>query len=272
MRGAILTVALVAATYVVLCLLALLFQKRLTFFPDRRLMATPEEIGLAYEDVVVVAEDGVQLHGWFVPRGESRAAVLFCHGNAGNISHRLETLRFWYDLGFSILAFDYRGYGRSDGEISELGTRLDARAMWQHLRETRGYAPETIVLFGRSLGAAVAIELGASVHCAGLVAESGFTTVADVARRAYPWLPVRLLLRMSFDSRARVQEIAAPKLFIHSTDDEVVPFSMGRELFDAARDPKEFLAIHGAHNVGWLHAGERYTDTVRSFVTSLGLP
>jgi fermentation-respiration switch protein FrsA (DUF1100 family) len=271
-RGTLFIVVFVAATYVALCLFALVFQKRLTFFPERRLVATPLDIGLSFEDVAVVADDGVRLHGWFVPHRESRGVVLFCHGNAGNISQRLDTLRFWYDLGLSILAFDYRGYGRSAGDISEAGTRLDARAMWRYLTETRGYAPETIVLFGRSLGAAVAIELGASVQCAGLVAESGFTTVADMARRAYPWLPVRLLMRMQFDSRARVREIAAPKLFIHSSNDEVVPFSMGRELFDAAREPKQFLTIQGAHNIGWLDSGARYTDAVRAFVASLDLP
>ncbi len=215
--------------------------------------------------------DGVSLHGWFVSRSDASGVVLFFHGNAGNISQRLDTLRFWHDMGLSILALDYRGYGHSEGEISEAGTRLDARAGWRYLTEARGYAPERIVVFGRSLGAAVAIELASEVGCAGLIAESAFTTVADVARRAYPWLPVRFLLRMRFDSRSHVQTIVAPKLFVHSAQDEVIPFYMGQALFEAAREPKTFLAIRGAHNDGWLQSGERYTDGMRAFIASLGL-
>lgn len=272
MRGPLLVLILVTASYVGLCLMAFLFQKRLTFFPERGLSASPRDAGLLFEDVSVVAEDGVRLHAWWVPHAEARAAVLFFHGNAGNISHRLDTLRFWHELGFSILIFDYRGYGDSEGEISESGTQTDARAVWRYLTDVRGHAPGEIVLFGRSLGAAVAIELATHVHSAGLIVESAFTTMADMARRAYPWLPVRWLLRMRFESLQRIQQIDTPKLFVHSTDDEVVPYDMGRTLFEAARGPKRFVPIHGTHGDGWLQSGTVYRDGVAAFVATLPLP
>lgn len=272
MRGPLLVLVLVTATYVGLCLMAFLFQKRLTFFPERRLAASPSDTGLRYEEVSVETEDRVQLHAWWVPHPEARGVILFFHGNAGNMSHRLDTLRFWNELGFSILIFDYRGYGHSGGQISEAGTQADARAMWRYLTEVRGHAPGEIVLFGRSLGAAVAIELATHVRSAGLIVESAFTTMADMARRAYPWLPVRWLLRMRFDSLNRIRRIDAPKLFVHSTDDEMVPYDMGRTLFEAASGPKQFLPIVGTHGDGWLRSGVVYRDGVAAFVATLPLP
>ena len=272
MRGALWIVLFVTGTYAALCLFAFLFQKRLTFFPERELVATPDDVGLPFETLRIPTPDGESLHAWFVPHPTSRAVVLFFHGNAGNMSQRLETLRFWHDLGLSVLVFDYRGYGHSSGRVSEAGTQMDARSVWRYLTETRTYASESVVLFGRSLGAAVAIELAAQVGCAGLVAESAFTSLVDMAQHAYPWLPVRLLVRMRFDSRRRVAAVRAPKLFIHSTEDELVPTTMGRALYEAAPDPKRFLAIRGAHNDGWLRSGDVYRDGVQAFVQALGLP
>jgi pimeloyl-ACP methyl ester carboxylesterase len=264
-RGILIVLLLLGGTYIAICVLAFLFQKRLTFFPERRLEMTPARAGLEFEDVFFEAEDGVRLHGWFVPAASERGTVLFFHGNAGNISHRVDTLRLLHDLRLSILAFDYRGYGRSSGSISEAGTRADARAAWRYLVQERGVAPQSTLLFGRSLGAAVAIELATKVQPAGVIAESAFTSIADMATHAYPWLPVRWLLRMQFDSREHVRNLRVPKLFVHSRDDDIVPFDMGWRLYAAAADPKWFLEIQGSHNEGWLLSRE-YAEGWRRFL------
>lgn len=264
-RGILVVLLLLGGTYIAICVLAFLFQKRLTFFPERQLEMTPARAGLEFEDVFFEAEDGVRLHGWFVPATPERGTVLFFHGNAGNISHRVDTLRLLHDLRLSVLAFDYRGYGRSNGSISEAGTQADARAAWRYLVQERGVAPQSLLLFGRSLGAAVAIELATKVKPAGVIAESAFTSIADMATQAYPWLPVRWLLRMQFDSLEHVRNLRAPKLLIHSRDDNTVPFDMGWQLYTAAADPKWFLEIHGPHNEGWLLSQE-YAEGWRQFL------
>ncbi|MFQ5599969.1 MAG: alpha/beta hydrolase [Candidatus Krumholzibacteriia bacterium] len=272
MRGVLVVVLLLAGSYAVLCVLALLFQKRLTFFPERRLEATPAAIGLEFEEVCLETEDGVRIHGWFVPAANPRGALVFCHGNAGNISHRLDSIRLFNGLGLATLAFDYRGYGRSDGDISEAGTYADARAAWRHLVEKRGFPADRVLVFGRSLGAAVAIELAAGVKPAGVIAESAFTSMADMASHAYPWLPTRWLLRLRYDSVARVREMPTPKLFVHSPQDDVAPFRLGRRLFDLAAEPKSFLEIRGSHNEGWMQSGPQYVDGLRRFLDSILRP
>ncbi len=271
MRPLILVVALPVALYAGICFLLYLFQKRMVFHPDRELVATPEDVGLRYEEVTFTTEDGVRLHGWWVPAPEPRGAVLFCHGNAGNVSHRLNSLKLFHDLGLTALAFDYRSYGRSDGTVSETGTYADVRAAWRFLVEGRGIRPERIVLFGRSLGAAVAVELATHVNPAALVAESAFTSAAELGKRYYPWLPVNLLLRIHYDSASRVSRIAAPKLFIHSVDDEIIPFDLGRRLFEAAAEPKRLLQIRGPHNGGWMASRERYVQGWIKFLDSIPL-
>jgi fermentation-respiration switch protein FrsA (DUF1100 family) len=269
MRPFLLLALLAAGSYAVVCVLAGLFQKRLVFFPDPLLLGTPGELNLAYEDIAIECDDGIWIHAWFVPAPRARGAVLFCHGNGGNISHWLDTVRLLHDLEFAVLIFDYRGYGRSEGSPSEAGTYTDARAAWRHLVETRGFAPDSIVVVGRSLGAAVAVELASGVTPAALVLESPFTSLADVGRRAYPWLPVRLLLRMRYDSLERAPVLRIPKLFVHSRDDEVVPLEMGRRLFERAAEPKRFLEIRGSHNEGWTISRDAYVAGLRAFLESL---
>jgi fermentation-respiration switch protein FrsA (DUF1100 family) len=194
-------VIFVLGVYLALGLLLFFTQSRLLYYPNlpsRAVVATPAHIGLAYEEVALVAEDGVGLHGWFLPAaGESRGVLLFFHGNAGNISHRLDSLRILHDLGLAVLIFDYRGYGQSQGRVSEEGTYLDAEAAWRHLSEVRGIAENEIVLFGRSLGAAVAAHLAASHRPKALIMESSFTSVPDLAASYYRIFPVRWLTRSS---------------------------------------------------------------------------
>lgn len=257
----------VVAVYVGLCVLVLAFQSRLVYFPFGGIDATPEAVGLAYEEVELEAEDGVRLAAWFVPAEHSRGVVLFCHGNAGNRSHRLDTLYIFRQLGFSTLIFDYRGYGGSGGRPSERGTCLDAEAAWRHLVEAKGIAPREIVVHGRSLGGAVAAWLAQRHTPAALVLESTFTSVPDMGARLYPFLPVRLLARIRYPTLERLPELRCPILVVHSREDDIVPFAHGRRLFEAAREPKDFLEIQGGHNEGFALSGSHYTDGLNAFLS-----
>jgi len=246
-------------------------QQRLVFFPEATLAATPADVGLPFEEVRIPTEDGPVLHGWLVPGAEGAPVVLFCHGNAGNISHRLESLRLFHMLGLSTLIFDYRGYGMSEGKVSEAGTYRDARAVWRYLTGERGVKPERIILFGRSLGGAVAVELATEVRPAALVVESAFTSVPDMAAQVYPFLPVRLLARIGYDSLTRMDQVSGPVLVIHSRDDELVPVEHGRRLFEAAPEPKRFLEIRGSHNDGFIASGKTYVRGWAGFLAERSL-
>lgn len=218
------------------------------FVPYRTIEQTPQAVGLEYEEVFLRAADATQLHGWFVGRPHPRATVLLLHGNGGNISHRVQKMRIFHDLGLEVLVFDYRGYGRSKGAPSEKGLYADARAAYDHLVVERGAAPAKIILYGESLGSAVAVELATEKEVGGIILEGAFTCVADMARRVFPYLPT-LFLRYRFNTLEKVRRVKVPLLVIHSRNDEVVPFSMGRRIFDAAHsDTKDILAVYGGHN------------------------
>ncbi len=256
------------AVYVLFGLIVCIFQKRFIYFPQRRIDAAPDRAGLAYEDVFLTAADGVKIHGWYVPAEDARGAVLFCHGNAGNISHRLPTLELLHELRFSTLIFDYRGYGRSEGAPGEKGTYLDAQAAWDHLVTARKTPPQRIVVFGRSLGGAVAAHLAAENAPGAIVLDSAFTSIPDLARRMYPIYPVGLLARVRYDTLARMKRVRCPVLVIHSRDDEIVPFRHGRRLFEAAGEPKQFLALRGGHNEAFLASAGRYKESLSGFLSA----
>ncbi|MBD3161859.1 MAG: alpha/beta fold hydrolase [Candidatus Eisenbacteria bacterium] len=261
--------ALLLAAYALLCLLAFAFQSRLVFFPDRELTATPRDAGLDYEDISFLAQDGVRLHGWMIPGPDGGPLVLLLHGNAGNVSHRLGIIRLLHDLGASVFIFDYRGYGRSEGTPSEQGTYRDAEGAWRLLTERENVRPSRIVLFGRSLGSAVAIDLASSRTPAGLILEGSFPSLVAVGRKAYPYLPVGLLARIRYDSARKIPGIGSPKLFLHAQDDDVVPIALGRRLFDAAAEPKEFVIIAGGHEgPGW-DPGTHYARSLRAFLDAV---
>lgn len=248
-------VLVVATAYTLLAVFLFFYQDRLLYLPElsgRTLRATPAAIGLPYEDVRVTTVDGVGLHGWFVRQPAGGRVVLFFHGNAGNIGDRLEWLRILHRLGLQVLIFDYRGYGQSDGRPSEAGTYHDARAMWRHLVEERHIPPARIVLFGESLGGAVAAELARHESPAGLILHSSFTSIPELAAHLYPWLPVRWLTRFHYPTADYVAESTTPLLVIHSPDDEIVPVGHGREILQRAAGPKRFLEIFGDHNAGFV--------------------
>lgn len=246
--------------YIGVLMLLFFFQSRLVFAPAREISVTPADAGLPYEDVSFAADDGTALSGWFVPASSPRAVVLHCHGNAGNISDRLDILSVLHAMNLDVFIFDYRGYGTSQGKPTENGVYQDAQAAWNYLTEVRHIPPERIVIHGHSLGGPIAAHLARDHAPAALVLESTFPSLTDVASHYYPWLPVRWLLRFRFDTLQYLSIHSYPLLVIHSPQDEVVPFALGRRLFEYADQPKEFLEITGGHNDGFDVSGRTYTE------------
>jgi len=268
MRMILHALGILAAAYVGLMLLVYVFQSHLVFFPGarRELIATPSRIGLSYEDLHLEAAGGIGLHGWLIPAAEARGTVLFLHGNAGNISHRLDSVLMFYRLGYNVLIFDYRGYGSSSGTPTEQGTYRDAEAAWRYLTEQRHIPSCRIVLYGESLGGAVAAWLAVRQQPAALVIASGFTSVPDLARHFYPFLPVRWLARIRYDTREYLQSVSAPVLIAHSREDDIIPFEHGRALFDAANPQKQFLELEGGHNDGFIFKREAWVKALGKFL------
>jgi fermentation-respiration switch protein FrsA (DUF1100 family) len=261
---------LAAMAYGILVFMVFIMQSGLLYLSDiggRKISATPDAINLAYEEVRLLTTDNVQLHGWYVPHPEPRATVLFFHGNAGNISHRLHSILIFHQLRLSVFIIDYRGYGQSEGKPTEQGTRLDANAAWQYLVQQRKLLPEQVILFGRSLGAAVAAELATRHPPAALIVESAFTSVPDIAADLYPWLPVRWISRFSYDTRAYLQQLGCPVLVVHSEEDDIIPFRHGEALYQAAAGDKDLLTLRGGHNEGFWLSRENYMRGLEQFIT-----
>lgn len=255
-----------------------MLDKQFIFFPSREVTATPASMGLHYEDVTFAASDGVSLHGWFVP-GPKDVTLVWFHGNAGNISNRVENLALMHHrLGVSVFIFDYRGYGRSEGSPSEQGMYLDAQAALDFLdsrnaRQGRGGNGD-IVYFGRSLGGAVAVEMATRHQPNGLILESPFTSIKAMARRAYPllasFLPLGMVVQSNFDSLSKIGSVQSPLMVIHGERDDIVPIDMGQELFAAANEPKRFYTIENAsHNDTYLAGGNAYFDALGDFLNSV---
>ena len=269
MNSVMSVVSAFAIGYAVLAVALYFYQPNLLYFPDmptREIQATPEDIGLDYKPLTLTTADDEQLDAWFIPAEAARGTLLFCHGNAGNISHRLDAIRFFHDLGLSLLIFDYRGFGQSTGRPSEKGTYRDVDAAWQYLVEQRGISPEHIILLGRSLGAAIAADLASRQAAAGVILESGFTSVPDVAATLYPWLPVRWLSRYRYNTLKKMAAIHSPLLVVHSRDDEIIPFSNGEQLYAAANEPKQFLELRGGHNDGFVVSENSYLQGMKTFL------
>jgi fermentation-respiration switch protein FrsA (DUF1100 family) len=261
----------IAVLIVALIVVPVLFEKRLIYFPFHDLEVTPKELGLRYEEARLVAEDGVTLHGWFLPVEGSRFTVLVCHGNAGNISHRLDRAMLMHaKLKTDVFLFDYRGYGLSQGTPDEEGTYRDARAAHRYLSTARGVAPGNLIIFGESLGAAVALQLALEVPARALVLEAPFTSIADMAGSVLPFLPIGRLLRTRYDNLAKIGRLRMPLLIIHGDRDATVPFAQGRRLFEAAPEPKRFFPIPGAgHNDTYFTGGDAYWEAWDAFLHEL---
>ena len=257
------------AVYVLLIAYVYIFQARLIFFPNvpgRTLTATPSQIGLGFEDVRITTADRVDLHGWYVAAPAGAPAVILCHGNAGNIAHRLDWLEMFCGMGFAMLLFDYRGFGRSSGTPTEQGTYLDAQAAWDFLTNTKGFSPRSIVIVGESLGGPIAAHLAKDVAPGALILVSTFTSAPNLARTLYWYLPVRLLARFLYPTAEYVAHVHVPTLVIHSRDDEMIPFLHGEELRRRASGRAQLLEILGGHNAAFMLSRAKLTEGMRSFL------
>jgi len=235
-----------------------LMQPVFLYSPTREVTYTPGELGLDFESVVFKTSDGLRLTGWFVPADNSRLTVLFCHGNGGNMSHRLDSISILHNLGLNCFIFDYRGYGQSEGKPSEEGTYLDARAAYKWLTEEKKESADDIILFGRSLGGSIGAQLASKVEVKALIIESSFTSYVDIGKKFYPYMPVRWFTKFSYKTVDYVKDVHCPVMIIHSRNDELVPFEFGCRLYEAANEPKEFVEIFGSHNDGFLLSSEIY--------------
>lgn len=246
--------------------------RKMVFQPFRTLEAGPETLKRPYEDVFFRAADGVRLNAWYFPAETNSQfahfAILICHGNAGNISHRLPLIETLLRTGAAVFAFDYRGYGRSDGSPSEKGTYRDAEAAREWLL-TKGYLATNILALGESLGGGVAAEIALTKPLAGLVLQSTFTSVPDLAAEIAPWLPARLVLTTRFSTREKLGRIHVPVLVMHSRADRIIGFAHGERNFAAARDPKFFCELLGDHNDAIFASGDRYRQAVSEFVSAI---
>lgn len=272
MRALISLLTIATSVYVLLSLVLYLLQGKMVFLsnlPGRALTASPGDIGLEYEDVYLATLDDERLHGWYVPATISRGVIVFFHGNAGNISHRLDSIGIFHQLGLDTLIIDYRGYGQSTGKTTEQGTYLDAQAAWSYLVDERGIAADQIIIFGRSLGGAVGAWLGTQHTPAAVIIESSFSSGVDMARRLYPFLPVRLITRLRYPVAEYASHLDCPVLVVHSRDDEIIPFAMGQSIYAAVKQRKSFLELRGDHNNGIFISRQDYLRGLDGFIESV---
>ncbi len=253
------------------------FERRNIYFPSERIEYTPEQIFLKYEDISFKTKDNCLLNGWFVPAGKKAGqtvpglenpTLIFCHGNAGNIGDRIEFLRIFYNLGLNVFIFDYRGYGQSQGCPSEEGTYLDTCAAYDYICSRPDIDKGKIIVYGESLGAAMAIDLAVhkDINLKAVIIYGGFSSTKDMARAIYPFLPLWRLVSIKYDSLSKIKDVTIPKLILHGTYDEIVPFNQGEKLFQAAVEPKEFVSLEGTHNDAILVQENKFSEKIQEFL------
>ncbi len=236
------------------------------FYPESEFETLPTDWGLSYEDVFFLSDGEIQIHGWYFPLKPDTPVILFCHGNAGNISHRLENVKLLVDQGLSVLIFDYRGYGKSEGKPTESGLYADGLAAYSFLVGHKHIRPSDIIPFGRSLGSSVAIEIALKRKVRSLIIESAFTSTKDMAKTLFLFRPFSFLMPVHYDNLKKIAAIRVPKLVIHGKRDEIVPFHMGERLYQAAPKPKRFFPVKGGgHNDTYLIGGRKYFETISAF-------
>jgi uncharacterized protein len=266
---------LVVIAYLGLLLLLRLNESRLVYFPgaERRLIPPPAALQLPVQRAAIRTEDGVTLASWVIPAAPDSTGywLLICHGNAGNLSEFGRPAHYagLRALGLNLLAFDYRGYGESEGAPSEAGLYKDADAAYRYLREERGVASAKIVVFGHSLGSAVAVDLAGRVPIAGLILEGALTSVLERGQELYPYIPVRWIGRSRYASIDKISRVRVPKLFLHARADDVIPLAHGRRVFEAALEPKTFVELKGGHGDAFELDSATYFGSVSRFVSGL---
>lgn len=256
--------------YFIILVVVLLFyvryiERHSIFFPMREITDLPTAVGLQFEDIFIKKDNNILLNAWLIPKEGAKSTVLFCHGNAGNISHRLEKALIFNKLGYNIFLFDYSGYGNSKGSASEAAFYSDAYSAYNFLTKEKKVLPQEIIIYGESIGGAVAIDLAAKTAIKALIVEDTFTSIADMAKISMPFLP-SYLLSLRFNSIAKIAKIRAPKLIIHSLNDEIVPFAQGERLYEAAIAPKYFLKIRGSHNSAFMESEDLFVKGIAEFL------
>jgi uncharacterized protein len=239
-------------------------QNMILFQPSRAMEETPEKLGLKYEEVTLQAADKVKLNAWWVGCPSARATLLLSHGNAGNISHRLDKLKIFHALGLNVLLYDYRGFGKSGGVPSEAGVYADGQAAYDYLVKDKKVAPGKLIAYGESLGGSVAAHLAGTNQVGALVLDSSFSSLKGMVQAIAPFLAD--MVTPGFDTLAEVKKVNAPVLVLHSPKDEVVPYAQGKKLFDTAKEPKQFVELTGSHNEGFLTSGKTYLDGLDKFL------
>lgn len=238
------------------------------YVPMSEIELTPSAVGLSYEDMYIDVDKKIRLNAWIVPAKDSNFTILFCHGNAGNISHRIEKVLILNRLGLDVFIFDYRGYGKSKGRPSEKGLYKDAESAYDFLVSKLKLSPERIIFYGESLGGAVAVDLATKRKVRALIIESTFGSVQDMLKTVYPFLPA-FFISSKFDSTRKIKYIHIPKLIINSQNDEIVPFSQSIKLFNISPEPKKHLVIMGSHNTCFQDSKDLYVSGINDFITDL---
>lgn len=244
-----------------------ILESKSVFYPSKEIVRTPEDLGIPYEDVwlPVTVPGDFKINGWYVGREDQQKTILFLHGNAGNISDRLDKIDMFNRMGLNVLIIDYQGYGLSEGLPSEQGMYADTAAAYEFLLRDKGISPDNLFVYGASLGGVAAVDLAAKYRIAGLILDSTFTSAVDMAKHIFPFVPA-FLVRSKLDSHLKIKAVAAPKLFFHSQTDGTVPYALGRKLFAAAEGKKKFVDIQGGHNDGHIHSEEVFIKEINGFI------
>lgn len=254
--------------YFIIALYFYLKQNKLLYRPYKKIELTPSFFEIDFEEVFFYTSDNIKLNAWYIPsRTKTCKTLLFCHGNSGNISHRLESIKIFHNLGLNVFIFDYRGYGKSEGYPTENGTYKDGEAAWHYLIKKKNCTPENIIIFGRSLGGAIAVELATKFNPGKVIVESSFTSITDMAKKLIPLFSISFLIKNKYLSYKKINNIKCSALIIHSKDDSLVPFEHGIKLFKKIKSQKQFLEIIGSHNEGFLLSGDKYIDGLQNFIS-----
>jgi len=260
--------------YIVLAVILFLayvkyIESRSVFFPTKEIELTPEDINLDFQESYIQAGDGCIIQGWYIPARNAKYTILFFHGNAGNISNRLDKISLLNNIGLNLFIIDYRGYGRSHGKPSEKGLYLDAKSAYDYLVSTRKARPEQIIIYGESLGTAVAVNLASESKVGGIILEGAFSSARDIGKILYPFIP-SFFFSNKFNQQNKIGQIKVAKLFLHAKNDEMIPPGLSKKLFDRAGGPKHFVELTaGGHDSAFIDSKEEYLSSIKSFIDGL---